>query len=213
MRRLTAMGLVFTGGFIIMVLEMVGARYLAKDFGTSFYVWTSQIGVILIALALGYYAGGALADRCPRLAYLGCVLLPGGAITFLIPQFGDSIINAIISRHPAGQEIPPLWQKLDPALGSALVFLLPCMALAMLSPWIIRLETDRLTRVGRASGWVIGGSTLGSIAGVFVSGYLLVDLVRLSTIFRGMGMLTIILGVICIFWGNCLCREDRAESP
>ena len=46
--------LVFLGGFAIMVLEIIGARYLAKDFGSSFYVWVSQIGVILIALALGY---------------------------------------------------------------------------------------------------------------------------------------------------------------
>src|SRR5439155_1260853 len=63
MRTVAAAGLVFVGGFIIMVLEIIGARFLAKDFGSSFYVWVSQIGVILIALALGYGVGGALADR------------------------------------------------------------------------------------------------------------------------------------------------------
>ena len=62
MRKMMATVLVFLGGFVIMVLEIVGARYLAKDFGSSFYVWTSQIGVILIALAAGYYVGGAMAD-------------------------------------------------------------------------------------------------------------------------------------------------------
>ena len=60
MRTLSAATLVFLGGFAVMVLEIIGARYLAKDFGGSFYVWVSQIGVILIALALGYYIGGAL---------------------------------------------------------------------------------------------------------------------------------------------------------
>jgi len=63
MRTVAAAGLVFVGGFIIMVLEIIGARFLARDFGSSFYVWVSQIGVVLIALALGYYLGGALADR------------------------------------------------------------------------------------------------------------------------------------------------------
>ena len=62
MRYLLTNSIVFFGGFAIMVLEIVGARYLAKDFGGSFYVWTSQIGVILIALSLGYYVGGADSD-------------------------------------------------------------------------------------------------------------------------------------------------------
>ena len=34
-----------------MVLEIVGVRFLAKDFGGGFYVWTSQIGMVLVALA------------------------------------------------------------------------------------------------------------------------------------------------------------------
>jgi hypothetical protein len=63
MRNLAAAGLLFWGGFALMVIEIVGARYLGKDFGGSFYVWVSQIGVILIALALGYCVGGELADR------------------------------------------------------------------------------------------------------------------------------------------------------
>ena len=40
---------VFLGGFAVMVLETIGARFLARDFGGSFYVWINQIGVILIA--------------------------------------------------------------------------------------------------------------------------------------------------------------------
>src|SRR5689334_3306020 len=168
MRRAMVTLLVFLGGFVIMVLEIVGARYLAKDFGSSFYVWTSQIGVILIALAAGYYVGGALADWNDRISFLAWLLVPAGIITLLIPQFADTLTSAIIVRHPADQEIPPLWQKLDPAIGSALIFLLPCFALATLSPYVIRLETRRLTHVGRTSGVVIAASTVGSIAGVFV---------------------------------------------
>ena len=67
MRQAAAALVVFIGGFIIMVLEIIGARFLAKDFGSYFHVWVSQIGVVLVALALGYYLGGALADRWQRL--------------------------------------------------------------------------------------------------------------------------------------------------
>src|SRR5512136_447311 len=126
MRNAAAATLVFLSGFIIMVLEIIGARFLAKDFGSSFYVWVSQIGVILIALALGYYVGGTLADRYRRVSFLTVLLAPAGLITLLIPNFADRLIDAIILRHPTDRSIPALWQKLDPVIGSALIFILPC---------------------------------------------------------------------------------------
>src|SRR5512141_2320988 len=140
-RSAMAAALVFVGGFIIMVLEIVGARFLAKDFGSSFHVWVSQIGVVLIALALGYYVGGALADRWQRLSGLAFLLLPAGLILMFIPNWGGWLIDWIITRHPPERDIPLIWQKLDPVLGSALVFLLPCVVLATLSPYMIRLAT------------------------------------------------------------------------
>ena len=182
-----------------MVLEIIGARYLAKDFGGSFYVWVSQIGVILIALALGYFVGGALADRFRRVAFLTYLLVPAGIVTFLIPKFAGALINAIILRHPADQEISAVWQKLDPAMGSALIFLLPCFVLATLSPYMIRLATRKLAHVGRVSGLIIAASTVGSIVGVFVSGYVLIDHMNVSDIFRATGVMTVLLGFMCVF--------------
>src|SRR5207248_6678662 len=137
MRSAAAATLVFIGGFIMMVLEIIGARFLAKDFGSSFHVWVSQIGVVLIALALGYYLGGALADRWQRLSVLVALLVPAGLLLFLIPNMAPWLIDAIIMRHPADREIPGFWQKFDPVLGSAVIFMLPCMVLAMLSPYMI----------------------------------------------------------------------------
>ena len=142
----------------MMVLEVIGARFLAKDFGTSFYVWVSQIGVVLIALAVGYYLGGALADRWQRLSLLVALLVPAGVALLLIPNCAAWFINAIITRHPPDQPIPPLWQKLDPVLGSLLVFLMPCVVLATLSPYMIRLVTQSLSQVGRSSGFIIAAS-------------------------------------------------------
>jgi MFS family permease len=191
--------LVFLGGFIIMVLEVIGARYLAKDFGGSFYVWISQIGVILIALALGYVIGGALADRYRRGGVLALPLLVVGAVIFLIPAFTPAVMDAIVTRHPADREISRLWQKLDPALGSAVVFFLPCLVLAVLPPYVIRLTTRDVARVGTTSGLIYAASTVGGIAGVFVSGYLLIDHLAVSDIFRVCGGATALLALPA--WG------------
>ncbi|HVV73292.1 MAG TPA: fused MFS/spermidine synthase [Verrucomicrobiae bacterium] len=208
MRNAAAAVLVFVGGFILMVLEVIGARFLAKDFGSSFHVWVSQIGVVLIALALGYFIGGALADRWHRLSLLFVLLIPAGVALLLIPNCSAWLIDWIIARHPRDQPIPPIWQKLDPVLGSALVFLMPCVVLATLSPYMIRLATRSLSQVGQSSGFIIGAGTLGSIAGVFVSGFILIDHFRLSSIFRLMGALTLVLGVGCLILDRCLSRPE-----
>src|SRR5438034_1525539 len=198
MRSAAAATLVFIGGFIIMVLEVIGARFLTKDFGSYFNVWVSQIGVVLVALALGYYLGGALADRWQRLSFLVVLLAPAGLLLWLIPNCAAWMIDLIIRRHPIDQPIPLFWQKFDPVLGSALIFLLPCVVLAMLSPYMIRLATQSLARVGRSSGFIIAWSTVGSIAGVFVSGFILIDRMKVSHIFRVMGGMTVLLGFLCV---------------
>ena len=208
MNKMSAVVLVFLGGFIIMVIEIIGARFLAKDFGSSFHVWVSQIGVVLIALAAGYYLGGALADRWQRLWVLFLLLVPSGILLFATPIYAAWIIEQIISRHPAEQSIPLLWQKLDPVLGSALIFLLPCVVLATLCPYTIRLATLSLEQVGRSSGFMIAASTVGSIAGVFVAGFVLIDHMRISNIFRLMGGLTVLLGFLCLM----LDRRPRSEG-
>lgn len=195
MRIGSALFLVFAGGFAVMVLEIIGARYLAKDFGSSFYVWVSQIGVILTALALGYYFGGVLADRYHRPALMTWLLVPTGVLTALIPNFAPPVVDAIITRHPIDRDIPVLWQKVDPAVGSALIFFLPCCVLAAICPYTVRLVSRSISHVGRVSGGIYAASTAGSIAGVFVSGYVLVDQMSLSTIFRATGALTAGLGI------------------
>ena len=81
-------------------------------------------------------------------------------------------------------------------------------------PYMIRLATPRLTHVGRISGLIIAASTVGSIAGVFVSGYVLIDQMKLSHIFRGTGGLTILLGALCFFLDPWFGEGGgKAESP
>jgi hypothetical protein len=212
MPNLLAGAFVFCSGFAIMVLEIAGARFLIKDFGSSFYVWTSQIGVILIALAGGYYVGGALADRYLRGAFLLRVLAPAGLFVFFIPDFSPRLMDWIVMRHAADAPVPALWQKLDPAIGSGLIFLLPCFVLAMCSPYMIRLASRNLAQVGRVSGLIYAAGTVGSIAGVFVSGYLLLDWMRMSDIFRATGVLTVLLGVASLFLDRWLVDETKEAT-
>lgn len=210
MLKLAAALFVFLGGFAVMVLEIIGMLYLAKDFGGSFYVWVSQIGVILIALALGYAVGGALADKFRRAGFLALPLTVGGLATLFLPNFTPPLIKAIIMRHPLDRDIPLIWQKLDPALGSTVVFFLPCFALAIISPYMIRVTARRLERIGTISGLVYAASTVGSIAGVFVSGYVLIDYFGVAEIFRYTGGLMLFLAVFSILIDRWLAKASAS---
>jgi len=239
--RTIALGaLVFFGGFAVMVLEIVGARYLQPYFGGAFYVWTSQIGVVMLALAMGYAIGGRLADHRKRASDLGMVLIAAGLFILLIPNAAPKVLDAIVDRHasdaiplksaisdnepdselvselppeftinegksplmnPAPHEVipevPEIWRKIDPAMGSAVVFLLPCFALAMISPYIIRLRVYRVENIGTLSGTVYAASTVGSIGGVFVTAYVLIDHFSNTELFRITGLLTLGLAALC----------------
>ncbi|MBC8326678.1 MAG: fused MFS/spermidine synthase [Verrucomicrobia subdivision 3 bacterium] len=243
-RTLALGALVLLGGFAVMVLEIVGARYLQPWFGGAFYVWTSQIGMVMLALALGYGVGGHLADRFKKARFLSLLLAPAGIFILLIPQMAPGVLNSIVDRHEnaaapkeasaepvitetnllselpkdflegntnnaanalpappvddaAPSEIPALWRKLDPAIGSAVVFLFPCFVLAMISPFMVRLAARQVAHVGTVSGLVYAASTVGSIAGVFISAYVLIDLFTTTQIFQLTGALTLGLGGLC----------------
>ena len=55
----------FLVGGVLMGFEMLGSRYLYPYFGGGIDTWAGLISTILLALAIGYFAGGALVDRYP----------------------------------------------------------------------------------------------------------------------------------------------------
>jgi len=68
-----------------MIYEITGSRIVSPFIGTSTYVWTSLIGVILGALSLGYWIGGRMADKRPDIKVLaGTIFLAGGAVSLTI---------------------------------------------------------------------------------------------------------------------------------
>ena len=64
---------VFVCGAVVMIFELVGSRVLVI-FGTSIFVWTSLIGIILGSLSLGYYFGGKIADKNPSFSNLSLIV-------------------------------------------------------------------------------------------------------------------------------------------
>ena len=89
--------LAFFSGMCIMAIELCASRLMAPFFGTSTFVWTNIIGVIMIALSVGYILGGRLADRKPRLDILLKLLLAACAFLLVLPFVASPIVRWLAS--------------------------------------------------------------------------------------------------------------------
>ncbi len=157
----------FFTGMSIMGLEMLASRFLAPYFGTSTYVWATIIGMAMIALSVGYVLGGRWADRNPRSSGLFKILFVAACLTLIIP------IGRIISRLGFQGAVEMSWIGFAVGLfGSLGLFFVPMMLLACASPYIIRLAARTVGTVGTTSGRIYSVSTVGSIAGVFLTTFL-----------------------------------------
>ena len=89
--------MVFLSGMIIMAVELSASRLLAPYFGTSLFVWTNLIGVVMIALALGYWQGGKLADMHPTRKWLYGLLLAAGCYLSFLPAMVRPVMQLAAS--------------------------------------------------------------------------------------------------------------------
>ena len=79
--------------------EIAAARLMAPFFGASTIVWANTIGVVLVALSIGYWLGGRIGDRHPDLRGL-CLMVLGAAVLigdrpFVAQPFLDVSVDAL----------------------------------------------------------------------------------------------------------------------
>src|SRR5690606_31378747 len=132
----------FTSGFALMAFELAAARILAPYIGSSTYVWTSVIGVIIASLSLGYYAGGRLADKHHRLAEVAWLCLASGVAVVLVIIFYQSVLEWI-----AMNIIDP---RLQGVMASLLLFAPTSFLIGIKAPYLAKLKVTSLERTGQS---------------------------------------------------------------
>src|SRR4051812_891855 len=88
--------LVFVVGAGSLGAEIAAVRLLAPYFGASTIVWANTIGVVLVALSLGYWVGGRLADRHPHLRGLCLLSLAAAALLALVPFVAHPLLSLAV---------------------------------------------------------------------------------------------------------------------
>ena len=157
---------VFTTGAVIMIFELVGSRVLGPYFGTSIFVWTSVIGIILGSLSLGYYLGGRKADNEPSIKTLSLIVFQAGIFMGFTIIIKD-ILPGILQVH-----VPEI--RIASVIGSIILFSPASVFLGMVSPYAVRLKLHNVETAGSTIGNLYAISTLGSISGTFLSGFYLI---------------------------------------
>jgi spermidine synthase len=165
--------LVFVVGTGSLGAEIAAVRLLAPYFGASTIVWANTIGIVLVALSVGYWLGGRLADRHPNMRSLCFTALLAAVLLAAVPFAADPLLDVAVD---ALDEI-----SAGAFLGSLVAVLVlvavPVLLLGTVSPWAIRLAVQSVEEAGTVAGRLYALSTAGSLVGTLVSALVLIPLV------------------------------------
>lgn len=167
--------LVFSTGTCIMGAEIAGARLLAPYFGDSTIVWANTIAIVLVALSIGYWLGGKLADRHPDLETLCWTVLGGAILVTAIPFLARPFLGASVD---AFDELA-IGVFAGSLVGVLVLLAIPVMIFGAVSPWALRLAMDNsdVEHAGQLAGRLYAVSTVGSLLGTLLSAMVTIPLI------------------------------------
>lgn len=171
-------------GALVMVIEVLGSRVIGPFFGVSLFVWTSLITVTMVALAAGYWVGGLLSASQRRIDLLFGVIVAAGVGALLVPLLKKAVLTAALGLGLRGG-----------ALASALALFGPSLLLlGCVSPLLVKIAARDLGTIGRTVGLLYALSTLGSVAGTVITGFVLIAWIGVDRIFLLTGGALLLLG-------------------
>lgn len=178
--------IVFSASACGLIIEIVASRLLAPMVGVSLFTWTSIIGVVLAGISIGNYLGGLTADRFPSRKTLGVLLLGAGLTSLaVLPML------AFVARlYDALHILPRI------VLITSTLFLAPSVILGMVSPVVIKLRLQDLSRTGNVVGKIYAVSTAGSIFGVFITGFALIQWFGTRPVLLGVAVFLLLMAVV-----------------
>jgi hypothetical protein len=179
-------------GFFVMGIELLGGRLLAPYFGSSIYVWGAIITVFMLALSLGYLAGGSASLRGPSLKRLALILLAAAAAVLPALLFGDALLERLSTVLP-----DPRFGSL---IGAAALFFLPTLVSGMVSPYAVRLLVADRASSGHHAGKLYFVSTFGSAAGTILTSFYLVLWLEVNQILLLMLAVSVLVGGLSLAW-------------
>ncbi|HEV2785548.1 MAG TPA: fused MFS/spermidine synthase, partial [Solirubrobacteraceae bacterium] len=171
--------LVFVVGIATLGAEIAAARLMAPFFGASTIVWANTIAIVLVALSIGYWFGGRMADRHPHLRGLCLLVLVASLLLALVPIVADPFLSLSVEAF----DTYSIGAFAGSLFGVLALVAVPVLMLGAVSPWAIRLKLRAVEDSGETAGRMYAISTVGSLLGTFLAALLLIPSVGTTRTF------------------------------
>ena len=179
---------------MLLVLEIVAGRILAPYVGVSLYTWTSIIGVVLAGLSVGNWLGGSIADKGGGHRVTGLFLVAGSGASF-------AILPLLVLTAGRIQNL-----ELDLLSASfiyvSILFFVPAVLLGVITPLVTILYLRIDHRTGAIVGRMHALAALGSIAGTFCTGFVLIQWMGTRNIVVMVGIILLVLAIPFLWLGK-----------
>jgi len=159
---------------------------MAPFFGASTIVWANTIAIVLVALSIGYWFGGRMADRRPTLGALCATVLAVSVLMALVPFVSHPFLTLSVEafdEYSVGAFAGSLFCVL-------VLVAVPVLMLGSVSPWALRLKMHSVEDSGEVAGRMYAISTVGSLLGTFAAALLLIPLVGTQRTFLTFALIT-----------------------
>jgi spermidine synthase len=183
--------LVFVVGTSTLGAEIAAARLMAPFFGASTIVWANTIAIVLVALSIGYWFGGRLADRHPHLRGLCLLVLVAALLLAVVPLVADPFLSLSVEAF----DDVSVGGFAGSLFGVLVLVAVPVLMLGAVAPWAIRLKMHAIEDSGETAGRLYAISTVGSLVGTFAASLLLIPLVGTQRTFLTFALLLAIVVV------------------
>jgi spermidine synthase len=188
--------LVFFVGAASLGAEIAAARLMAPFWGASTIVWANTIGVVLVALSLGYWLGGRISDRHPHLRGLCALVMAAAVLLAVVPfvarPFFDVSVDALDSIS-AGAFVGSL-------IGVLFLVAIPVVLLGACSPYAIRLAIPDIEHSGTVAGRLYAISTAGSLVGTMLAALVLIPFAGTQRTFLAFAVALTLIAAAGLGW-------------
>lgn len=186
-------------GASALVYEIAWTRVVSLLVGSSVYAFSMILVAFILGLAMGSTCFAKLADRVrdPMRGLAIMEVIIGLSALLVVPFFGKLpfFVTGLIARLGGS-----FWLlHLAEFILILLIMLVPTLLMGAAFPLASRLFLQSSMAVGRTVGTVYAYNTLGSIAGSFLGGFMLIPWLGIQNTILAAVLVNIIIG--CVFFG------------
>ena len=172
-----------------LIVELTIPRMIAPVFGNTLFSWTAIIAVVLVSLTAGYRLGGYLASsRKDIIKMISLISFCAAAWVLLLALTGDILVKKMSFLN----------MMFGPLVAATVLAAVPAFLDAVVVPMAIQLRPEE---PGESSGICFAWSTVGSILGVLLTGYVLLPQLGITgALVSGVILVTLALLLLRV-WG------------